>query len=198
MNTVFRISLLALLLGLGACGSTPRSDYFRLSGSTPDNTGNEPSIGIGPVEIPKYLQRNGMVYNQGEHQLQIASYQRWAEPLAEGITRVLGLNLSAALNTQNTRPFPWPPSDRPRYAVQVWLLSLDTSANSSQLAAEWRLYSPAQQREVTRRISRYQGPGSAFDGAQLAASYSQLLNQLSDDIAQAINEDMAQQSIFEQ
>ncbi|TXS92120.1 membrane integrity-associated transporter subunit PqiC [Parahaliea maris] len=181
--------LLALLLA--ACGSTPQSKYYRLSATGSGGEGVSPSLGIGPIVIPEYLDRNSMVFVSGDNQLHIASYERWAEPLSHGITRVLGLNLSEALDTQDIRPFPWPASDRPAYAVQVWLLELDAGADQTTLVAEWRLREPGSDREIARRIGRYQSGGSDRDGAAMAAAYSHLLRQLTDDIARALREDMA-------
>ncbi|WP_116364806.1 PqiC family protein [Parahaliea mediterranea] len=184
------LGALLLSLLLSACGSTPQSDYYRLSATGTGGSADAPSLGIGPVTIPEYLDRNSLVFARGDNQLRIASYQRWAEPLGEGVTRVLGLNLASALDTQNVRPFPWAASDRPAYAVQVWLLALDASAERTTLVAEWRLHDPARQREIVRRMGRYEDSGSD-DGATLAATYSRLLQRLSDDIAAAVRADTA-------
>jgi len=189
MSAIPRIGLLLLALSLAACGSTPRSDYYRLSSAGAGGSGDTPAIGIGPIQIPEYLNRNSMVFSRGDNQLHIASFQRWAEPLSEGVKRVLGLNLSSALNTENIRPFPWPASDAPDYGVQVWILSLDASAEATRLVAEWRLHAPGEGREVTRRISRYEEAGTETDGAALAASYSRLLGRLGQEIAAAIEAD---------
>jgi uncharacterized lipoprotein YmbA len=189
MTVLYRSGLLLLSLLLAACGSTPQSNYYRLNTTATGGMGDAPSVGIGPIEIPEYLNRNSMVFNRGDNQLHIASFERWAEPLSEGVQRVLGLNLSSRLDTQNIRPFPWPGSDAPAYGVQVWVLSLEASEESTRLVAEWRLHRPAEGREVARRISRYQERGSGSDGAVLAASYSRLLERLGEEIASAIEAD---------
>lgn len=193
MSTLPRTGLFLLCLLLAACGSTPKSSYYRLSAGASAGTGASPSVGIGPIQIPEYLNRNSMVFNRGDNQLHIASFERWAEPLSNGVQRVLGLNLSGALDTQNIRPFPWPASDAPAYGVQVWILALDTGPEATRLVAEWRLSAPGQEREVTRRISRFEEAGSDANGAVLAASYSRLLGRLGDDIAAAIRADMARE-----
>lgn len=190
MTALPRIGLLLLTLALAACGSTPQSNYYRLSTPAAGGEGSAPAVGIGPIQIPEYLNRNSMVFSRGDNRLHIASFERWAEPLSQGVQRVLGLNLSEALDTQDIRPFPWPASDRPAYGVQIWILSLDTSAQATRLVAEWRLHAPGESREVARRISRFEAAGSDADGAALAASYSGLLGQLSGEIAAAIREDM--------
>lgn len=185
------LTLLLLTSLLAACGSTPQSNYYRLSAASGGGAGESPSLGIGPIHIPEYLNRNSMVFSRGDNQLHIASFERWAEPLSNGVQRVLGLNLSSALDTQNIRPFPWSAEDAPDYGVRVWVLSLDTASEATTLVAEWRLHAPAEGREIARRISRYREAGSRGDGATLAASYSRLLERLSSDIAAAIRTDMS-------
>lgn len=190
MSTLPRTGLFLLCLLLAACGSTPQSSYYRLNTTASGGSGAEPALGIGPVQIPEYLNRNSLVFTRGDNQLHIATFERWAEPLANGVQRVLGLKLSGALDTQNIRPFPWPHSDAPDYGIQVWILTLDAAPEATRLVAEWRLYTPGEDREVARRISRYEETGTRADGDALAASYSRLLGRLGDEIAAAIRADM--------
>ncbi len=183
-------TILMLTLVLCACGSTPQSSYYRLSASGTPGSGSGPALGVGPITVPEYLNRNSMIFSEGDNELHVASFQRWAEPLQDGITRVVGLNLSSALDTQNIRPFPWPPNDSPDYAVQIWILSVDTSPEQTDLAVEWRLRDMVKGKEITRRIGHYKGPGANFDGAALSAAYSDTLRQLSEDIATAVRASM--------
>lgn len=183
---------LAMALLLAGCGSSPHNNYYLLSAlQNSARSGEEPSVGIGPIEIPEYLKRNSMVYTQGTNQLRIAGNERWAEPLREGVQRVLGLNLAALLDTQNIRPYPWQDSNRPDYAVQLWLLGLDAADTGSSLVAEWRVYTTADNQVVARRLTRLNAelPGGTGDAGAIAASYSELLQELSEEIATAINSD---------
>jgi len=190
MKLFSRLGLLSLVFMLGACGSTPQSNYYRLNSTSSGGSGDTPALGIGPIQIPEYLNRNAMVFNRGKNQLHIANFERWAEPLEEGVQRVLGLNLAGGLDTQNIRPFPWRASETPDYGIQLWLLTLDITPDEARLVAEWRVHKPQTNTEVARRISRYQAPVSGADGAALSGSYSGLLEQLSEEIAAAIRRDM--------
>jgi hypothetical protein len=135
-----------------------------------------------------------MVYSENGNRLHVARYERWAEPLEDGIQRVLGLNLSAALGTQNIRPHPWQRNDVPEFAVQVWLLSLDAGNNNAELVAEWRVTRTGDEAStpVAQRISRLSTPlpGPGWQAADTAAAYSDLLQRLSDEIAGVIRRDM--------
>jgi hypothetical protein len=180
-----------LALLLVGCSSSPRNSYYVLSAETQAPSGNQqPSLGIGPIEIPEYLNRNSLVYRDGSNQLLIANFDRWAEPLTDGIQRVLGLNLSAELGTQNIRPHPWQRGDSPAYAIALWILSLDVSGQRAELVAEWRVSRPGESDSLARRITRLsrQLPASDWQAGDAAAAYSLLLQSLSSEIAAVIRD----------
>jgi len=184
-------ALLALLIG---CGSSPRNNHYLLTtGATHPPGGETPSLGIGPISVPEYLNRNGMVYAMQGNQLQVSATERWAEPLQSGIKRVVSINLASGLDTQNIRYFPWDPKRPPAYGVRITVLSLDAGDEQASLAAEWRVNRPATGQSVARRISNLQLPLPAgpLKPEQIAPAYSKLLEQLSELISAAIEQDMA-------
>jgi len=180
-----------LLLGLLAgCGSSPPINYYVLSaqeGSVP--SGNSPSLVVGPVTIPEYLNRANLVTEREGNTLAIASLDQWGEPLEDGTKRVLAINLAGLLDTQNVQVFPWHPEQTPEYGVRINLLQLDANDGEASLAAEWLLYRPGATGTLTRHLSRLQHPLPDGDSRpeQIAAAYSLLLFQLSETIAAAIN-----------
>lgn len=178
---------------LAACGSTPPSNYYLLTAnsdfaSVPD----APSIGVGPIEIPAYLNRNNLVYSKGGNTLQITEYERWAEPINDGMARVLRLNLAGLLQTEEVEAFPWPRQQAPEYGVKVNLLSLDTASGMAVLVAEWAISKRDSKDIMTRQLSQLQQPlvTNPINGEAVAAAYSQLLRQLSEIIAASISADM--------
>jgi uncharacterized lipoprotein YmbA len=189
-----RLLALIFVLVLASCGTTPANNYYLLSARAGDGPGGQtPSLGIGPIEIPEYLNRNGLVYNRDGNQLQIANYERWAEPLASGITRVIGLNLARTLDTENVQSFPWYKSDTPDYGVQVTVITLDANDSQATLIAEWVVQKPGSKTVLSRRIAylNHTMPTGDVAPAQIAPAYSELFEQLSDIIATKISEDLA-------
>lgn len=186
--------LVTIIVSLAACGSTPPSDYYVLAARSGDiPTGDTPSVGVGPISIPEYLNRNSMVFNRDGNTLEIATFARWAEPLESGISRVLSLNLATNLNTEDIQVFPWHPTRAPEYAVGMRLLALDSNSQRAQLVAEWSLRKASEGATEKRRIVRLEKAINTADITpdDVAAAYSELLWQLSDIIAQAIAEDMS-------
>lgn len=183
--------ILALVLLLTGCGSTPSNNYYVLTAHEGVSTdGQTPSLGIGPIRIPEYLNRTALVYRRDGNRLQIADYERWAEPLEEGVGRVLGLNLAGLLDTENVRPFPWHPGRAPDFGVSVNLLALDADEGRAVLEAEWMVYRPDTSAAVSRRMTRleYSPPDGKLAPGDLAAAYSELLYRLSEEISGAIRE----------
>lgn len=182
-------ALLSAIAILAACGSSPPSNHYILTAVRGDiPTRSSPSLGIGPVAIPEYLKRNGMVYNRAGNQLMVSSTERWAEPLEDGIKRVLSMNLAQMVNTQNVRFFPWNRRRHPDYGITINVLLMDANTSEARLVAEWLIYQPASAETVIRRISRVSEPlpGGELTAAQIAPAYSELLRQLSEIIAEAI------------
>lgn len=197
MNKTFLKLLSALLLAglLAGCGTSPPNNFYLLSAKDfPAPTGSTPTVGIGPIEVPEYQNRRNMVVKRDGNTLEVANLNQWAEPLDAGVQRVLVLNLAGLLNTQDVSSFPWNPRRSPEYGVRVNVLQLEADEQQALLTAEWLLFRPESGEQVLRRISRLQAPlaPGATLPAQIAASYSALLLQLSEAIAAAITADKAQ------
>ncbi len=179
---------------LAGCGSTPSSNHYVISAQTPEPPlAQSPALGIGPIQVPEYLNRNSMVFQGEGNQLRIVATERWAEPLEDGITRALGMNLASLLKTENVRSYPWHPARAPDYGVKLRVLALDANSNTATLVAEWLVFNENSEAQISRRISKLQRPlgGGQTQAAQAASAYSALLQELSELIAQVISGDIA-------
>jgi len=193
-NSTVRVATgLCLLLTLAACGSTPPSKFYRL---TPvaglADGGQHPALGIGPIDIPEFLDRDALVYSSGGNQLQVVAGERWAEPLEDGIQRVVGLNLARLLQSENLHYYPWDPRQDPDYGISLRVLDLDATDRQATLVVDWLLYRPASGETVSKQISQFSEPlpqAVALAPAELPRAYSALLYQLSETIAAAIHAD---------
>ncbi|MEM9253983.1 MAG: PqiC family protein [Pseudomonadota bacterium] len=173
---------------LTACGSSPPNDYYILTAQrSPPPTGSEPALGVGPITVPEYLDTAQMIYDRQGNTVSLSSIDRWAEPLSDGMERVLALNLAALLNTQQVQTFPWHPKRTPDMAVKMNVLDLDSSAAGATLIAEWLLYRPGDSSVVRRRIDTLTTPLGATVAADVAAAYSTLLQELAGIIADEVN-----------
>lgn len=175
---------LALSL-LGACGSTPQSQFFMLeAASAPQELNVGPSIGVEPVSVAQYLDREQLVLRDGPNSLYIAPYQRWGEPLSDGISRVIRLNLASLMRTENIQNFPWRRNRQPEYAVSVSVLSFDSTIDSAFLVVEWSV--ARQGKVIAQRLSQLEQESQGTNGTAVSAAYSALLLTLSEHISEVI------------
>lgn len=92
-----------------ANSSTAGSAESRASASTPRSvagTGTV-SIGVGPVNVPVYLDRTQIVTRVPTDQVELSTFHRWAEPLEDGIARTLAEEIAARVPTERIVVFPW-------------------------------------------------------------------------------------------
>ena len=61
-------------------------DFQRSAASEPRGQ----SIAIGPIVMPTYLQRAGIVRRSSDNRIEASTANTWAEPLESGIARLLG------------------------------------------------------------------------------------------------------------
>ncbi len=93
-------------LGPAAAGSVES----RANASTPRSvvagTGTV-TIGVGPVIVPSYLDRSQIVTRTSADQVELSMFHRWAEPLADGIARILAEEIGARVPSERIVMFPW-------------------------------------------------------------------------------------------
>jgi uncharacterized lipoprotein YmbA len=189
-----RLALLALvasLLGLGACTSTPSRFYILNTLSTSETvpaTAAErgPVIGVGPVTFPKYLDRPQIVTRAGRNQLTLGEFDRWAEPLQDNVSRVLAENLALLIPTDHILLQTWPRSANLDYQVKVEVLHFDGwLGGESVLLALWSILDGAERPLMNMRAS-LNVPVGGRDYEAIVAAMNQMVETLSRDIAAAI------------
>jgi hypothetical protein len=112
------------------------------------------AIGVGPVLIPRYLDRVQMVTRGANDDVEISMYHRWAEPLDSGIAEVLADNLAPQIGSERIAVFPWRGGVARAldYQVVVVVLRFDGSPGREvTLDARWRLLGKDGQELVLKR-----------------------------------------------
>jgi uncharacterized lipoprotein YmbA len=119
------IALTTLLLA-GCGSSTPRLKFYTLNpltgmqGQVKTAESNQNiSIGVGPVKIPKFLDRPQIVTRSGPNKVNIHEYHHWAVRLDKLLARVLAENLSLLLDTDQVVLYPWQTDFKPHYKVAL-------------------------------------------------------------------------------
>ena len=185
------VTLGGLLLGLEACTSLPSRFYILSSLSASDTiaaTAAEqgPVIGVGPITLPKYLDRPQIVTRAGSNQLILAEFDRWAEPLQDNVARVLAENLSRLIPTDQVLLQAWPRSASLDYQVTMEVLQFEGwLGGESRLLALWSILDGAELPLWSQRAS-LNTPVGGREYEAMVMAMNQLLEWLSRDLALAI------------
>ena len=182
------------LMVLVGCPSTQPSKFYVLTPiSFPEQQGDIVSghhalaIGIGPIEIPDYLDRPQIVKRRNSHELELAEFHKWGEPLKANISRVLTENLSGLLLTDYIYPFPWRESAGFSYQVLVRITRFDTSSEGEAiLDARWEIRVHNEGDVLAIRRSHFQNLPSEQGYEGMVSAMSQNLEDFSRTIATTI------------
>ncbi len=138
------LSLVALLAVAGCSGNAP-SRFYSLSSlpgpAGPPGAANPaagPTVAVGPVQLPEYLNRPQIVRRTAPNEFQLGEFHQWAGPLEEDVSRVLAENLSLLLPTERVVPFSWRTAYPIDYRVQVLVVRFEAdAAGEVNLVAHW-------------------------------------------------------------
>ena len=137
-------------------------------------------LGVGPVQLPAYLDRPQMVVRQAAGSIEISEFDQWGESLRDGTTRVVAINLARLLPECRVVAFPWRSGEQIRYQVVLDIEQMDGSAGGSvALDVRWRVLDRSG-KEVAARVSRVSQPAS---NGTAADAISRALAALTQDIA---------------
>lgn len=152
MRMRFRLAVLALMLSpLVACSATLPSRLYTLAPavSAPVEPGRGGALGLGPVELPAYLDRPEIVTREGPHQVVLGEFDKWAEPLLPMFVRLLADRLRLASGSSDVVPLPSRLESNPRYGVAVIVDRFDADENGQiVLDATWRYYQLSDERTL--------------------------------------------------
>ena len=186
-----------ILLSLTGCPSLSpqpdRSRFFTLTSQveadpSAKNSGlAELTLGVGPVRIPGYLDREELVTRVAENRFEVAQNDRWIEPVEENLSRVLAQNLYTLLRIERVVRHPWPSGRRVTHQVEVEIIRFEpTSAREAQLTARWIIIDSANKQPLVTRTSFLKRPIKQESREAAVDAMSEALADLSREIAEAV------------
>ena len=98
----------------GCRGTTPPVRFYTLN-AVIEHTAGEPdpkirqnlAVGVGPMEIPKSIDRPQLITRTAPNTLSVDEFHRWAGSLREDFVRALTANLAVLLKTDQVTAYPW-------------------------------------------------------------------------------------------
>lgn len=185
-------AMIGLLVPLGGCATSAPSRFYVLS-AIPSSTVPERkdrrdlSILLASVTLPSHLDRRQMVSRTSPNELEIAEFDRWAEPLEANVLRVLAENLSLLLGTNRIATFPRTQLDDVDYRVAVDVIRLDgRPGGKAALTARWTVLGNRKASALRTIKSSFVEQVAASNYGTVAAAQSKMLADLSREIAAAI------------
>jgi uncharacterized lipoprotein YmbA len=182
------------VLNIGGCANTQPTHFYLLramnASSSPvlleaNNSGM--SLGLGPIRFPKYLDRPQIVTRISAHEIDLAEFHKWAEPLKENVTNVLQENLSALLATDGIVLYPWNRAKLPDYQLSLDVIQLDGTKNQeAELTVRWTIMKKDGKHILQKMTSQFSEVVQGSEYEDLVEAMSRMLATFSQEIADAI------------
>jgi hypothetical protein len=191
----FRISVACVfVLSFLGCGTSQPSHFYLLRALSPTSASDlsetkqsRLSIGLGPVTFPEYLNRPQIVTKAGAHEVELAEFHKWAEPLKENVANVLQENLSALLSTDRIVQHPWKRPSLLDYQLSLDVIQFDgTKSQEAVLKVRWTLVGEEGESRLIEKTSHFTEPVVGLDYEDFVQAMSRTLDSLSKEIADAI------------
>lgn len=184
--------ILCICLVIIGCGSSPKTQFYTLQAPPSPKVrsavvdSSQSDVVIGPVTLPETVDRTQFVVRTGENTLDISDTNRWAEPLKNGIARVLAANLSQLLGMLRVSAFGAVGLSEHDIRVTVDILSFEsTLGKTATIEALW-IISRSKGSKPLRGRSLIHETLQGNDYAAVAAGHGRALTQISREIAAAI------------
>ncbi len=185
--------LAAAAVGLfvfGCLGSSPTQAprLFVLDATAPAASGTkrDVSIGVGPVTLPKRLDRPQILTRITDHEVELAEFDQWAEPLDRSFARAVAENISRSIPTDRVAVYPWNRGADIDWRIEISVTRFEREADGGvTLAARWRVIRGDDSRTFHRGASRFREIPDGPTVDALVAAMSRVVGALSSEIAAA-------------
>jgi hypothetical protein len=186
--------LLAIISGCVSAGTSPQARFYSLRSLKDKEITKfeapalkEAVIGLGPLELPAYLSRPQIVTRRGDNELELAEFNRWAEPLEDAILRVVAQNLMLIFPETKVLLYPWGYYEPLNYQVAVEIISIDAALqNEVQLCINWSALNAEDKKVFLTKNSTYNIKVNKSNYNGMIEALNQGLYDFSLEIAKAI------------
>lgn len=191
------LSIMAVLILLAGCRSaTPPVEFYTLaplvSAAEAEKIGVQDknvAIGVGPLNLPKIIDRPQIVTRVGPNKIRVDEFHRWASSVYEDFLRALTTNLSILIPSSMVVPYPWEDYFEPDYRVYLEVREFEGRLGQyAQLDITWAITGREPRNLLLVRKSLIKETVQNEDYDAIVAAKSRILATLSRQIAQGIQE----------
>ncbi len=182
------------LVNLWGCGTTDPTHFYLLRamevpvGASIGDAGQPGmSLGLGPISIPKYLERPQIVTRVSPHEIELAEFHKWGAPLKENVSHVLEENLSELLDTEKIVTYPWNRSKMPDYQLSLDVIQFDGMNNQEAVfKVRWALAKGERKNVLYKKTSQFSEIPRGVDYEALVEAMSRMLAAFSQEVADVL------------
>lgn len=166
-------------LGLAGCLGSAPAHFYALRSASGEAAGaplaGHPELGltVGPLELPRYLDRPELVTQDASNRLTVADAHRWGGSLRTDILRVVADDLGRLLGTARVAVYPTEPRFRADYRVLIDVRDLQaTPGEQVTLLVRWAIASMRDGSALAVEETRIEQPigSSSYDDVVAAES----------------------------
>ena len=184
--------IVAAAFAVNCLGSSPNVSLYTMSSVSSSSTAaatDGPAIGVGPIRVPRYLDRPDWVTrpDRSPSRLEVDGVRRWAGGFSANVLSVLAENLGAKLGTQRVVVYPVQAPFPLDYRIAVDFQAFEgIGGEALELRANWVIRAgsgeggPWSGQSTMRRSIAGTGPDA------LVAAHNEALDLLADAIASRI------------
>jgi uncharacterized lipoprotein YmbA len=184
---------LIAVLCCGCFGSIPSTAYYTLQAAPePVAAAKNPqtanlTIGIGPVTLPRHLDRDAIVTRISPNRLRVNENSRWAGSLHSDILRVLSAHMENLPQVKEVVVFPWATSIEPDLRFRVEILAFEGRPGQTvTLQAAWTMAPGSSDQPAVRRVALIEEKTQGDSMEEMVAAMARALNQLGRQMGEAI------------
>ena len=188
-------ALCSILLILSGCCRTQTARFYTLNTLTDRPTEEQRvaselgvAVGLGPIQLPEYLDRPQIVTRVSPNEIRFAEFHRWAAPLGGDFSNILAENLSILLATERIALYPWKSTTPIDCRVEIDVSRFDGRPGDSViLRSQWIIFSRDRKQALLTKTSTLSEPVGGKGYEALVSAHSRAVGALSREIAEAIN-----------
>lgn len=193
-NPFFWITIMAMAWCVGCYGAAGPTAYYTLQSVAMDEDIGlqQPAtrlvIGVGPLELPEYLNRQPLVTRIGPNRVMVNDRHRWAGSLQSEILRVLADDLLLQTKAAQVVVFPWGHHVEPDLQFRIKILAFEGQSDGRvQLKAAWTLTPAHSSQPAVHRVTTLQENCDSPGFEDVAAAMGLALGRLSREMALAVS-----------
>ncbi len=192
LRTRIAIALLGAF-AVGCFGGSPQPQFFTLSAASGPASGpalaSLPELGlvVGPIEFPRYLDRQEIVTRDGSHRLTLADAHRWGGSLRSDILRVVADDLGRLLGTARVVVYPSEPRFTANYRILLDLREFEgVPGETIRLRVRWTIAAASDGLALVVEDALLEQPIASISMEDVVAAESAALGALIRQIAERV------------